>query len=135
MILAALITYLLGLDLGVGVYSEAPSDKSPNEYNEYYYVLEQTGSSTTNQIVTTTIAIQSYAPSLLEAMVISKSVPASCLIIEGILNEYSTSGISTKRFNSRHNTLVKTFLPLPRFGLGKVITEGISFIRTPVSFS
>lgn len=74
MILAALITYLLGLDLGVGVYSEAPSDKSPNEYNEYYYVLEQTGSSTTNQIVTTTIAIQSYAPSLLEAMVISKDL-------------------------------------------------------------
>lgn len=55
-------------DLDIGVYLEQPSDETD------YILIDQTGSSQTNHITTTTLAIQSYAPSLYEAMVLNDRV-------------------------------------------------------------
>lgn len=58
----------LGEDLDIGVYLEQPSDETG------YILIDQTGSSQTNHITTTTLAIQSYAPSLYEAMVLNDRI-------------------------------------------------------------
>lgn len=58
-------------ELSVGVYMEAP------EQTTNYVLLDQTGTSRTNHIITTTIAIQSYAPSLYEAMLLNEDVKSA----------------------------------------------------------
>lgn len=58
----------LAEDLDIDVYMEQPSEATN------YVLIDQTGSSRTNHITTTTIALQSYAPSLYEAMVLNDRV-------------------------------------------------------------
>ena len=70
MISKDLLDYL-GAELNVGVYMEAP----PQLTN--YVLLDQTGTSRTNHINTTTVAVQSYAPSLYEAMQLNETVKAA----------------------------------------------------------
>lgn len=70
MITKDLLDYLSSR-LSVGVYMEAPAQPTN------YVLLDQTGSSRTNHIITTTIAIQSYAPSLYEAMLLNEEVKAT----------------------------------------------------------
>lgn len=67
MILADLLEYLNDT-LSVDVYAEDPEELTD------YVLLEQTGSSRTNHIITTTIAVQSYAPTLYEAMLLNDEV-------------------------------------------------------------
>lgn len=67
MILKTLLDFLLTkLNVYVGV--EAPAQLSG------YVLLDQTGSSRTNHIITTTIAIQSYGDTLYNAMVLNEQV-------------------------------------------------------------
>ena len=70
MIAKDLLDYL-GEALSVGVYMESPEELTN------YILLDQTGSSRNDHIITTTIAVQSYAPSLYEAMVLNESVKAA----------------------------------------------------------
>lgn len=70
MIAKDLLDYL-GEALPVGVYMESPEELTN------YILLDQTGSSRNDHIITTTIAVQSYAPSLYEAMVLNESVKAA----------------------------------------------------------
>ena len=70
MITKDLLDYL-ETELSVGVYMEAP------EQITNYVLLDQTGTSRNNHIITTTIAIQSYAPSLYEAMLMNENVKAA----------------------------------------------------------
>lgn len=44
-----------------------------------YVIIDKTGSSRRNQITTTTVAVQSYGPSLLAALELSKTVEAGML--------------------------------------------------------
>lgn len=67
MILKDLLEYL-NAALPVSVYAEAPEELTG------YVILDQTGSSETNHIKTTTIAIQSYGESLYEAMRLNDDV-------------------------------------------------------------
>ena len=67
MIAKDLLDYL-GEALSVGVYMESPEELTN------YVLLDQTGSSRNDHIVTTTIAVQSYGSSLYEAMVLNESV-------------------------------------------------------------
>lgn len=67
MIIKDLLTYL-NANLSVGVYAESPEELTS------YVLLEQTGSSRLNHIITTTIAIQSYGRSLLDAMDLNEEV-------------------------------------------------------------
>lgn len=67
MIAKTLLDYLDSV-LDVLVVMEAPEQTSD------YVLIDQTGSSRTNHIITTTFAIQSYGDSLYEAMVLNDAV-------------------------------------------------------------
>ena len=67
MIAKTLLDYL-DHNLSVPVVMEAP------EQTTDYVLIDQTGSSRTNHIITTTFAIQSYGDSLYEAMVLNDGV-------------------------------------------------------------
>ena len=67
MILVDLLTFLND-HLDVNVYAESPKELTN------YVLLEQTGSSRSNHITTTTIAVQSYGASLLDAMILNGEV-------------------------------------------------------------
>jgi len=67
MILKDLLDYL-NENLSVNVYAEAPEELTN------YVLIEQTGSSRSNHIITTTVAVQSYAESLYEAMALNDTV-------------------------------------------------------------
>ena len=67
MIAKTLLDYL-GQSLDVPVVMEAP------EQTTGYVLIDQTASSRTNHIVTTTFAIQSYGASLYEAMLLNEEV-------------------------------------------------------------
>ena len=58
----------LGSNLDVPVVMEAP------EQTTGYVLIDQTGSSRTNHIITTTFAIQSYGATLYDAMVLNDTV-------------------------------------------------------------
>lgn len=61
----------LGEHLSVPVYMEEPINKPAS-----YVLIERTGSSETNMIETTTIALQSYGASLYDAAVLNMAVKA-----------------------------------------------------------
>ena len=67
MIAKTLLDYL-GSNLDVPVVMEAPDQTTG------YVLIDQTGSSRTNHIITTTFAIQSYGASLYDAMVLNDEV-------------------------------------------------------------
>jgi len=70
MIAKTLLDYL-DEALNVPVVMEAPEQTSD------YVLIDQTGSSRTNHIITTTFAIQSFGGSLYEAMLLNESVKAA----------------------------------------------------------
>lgn len=70
MIAKTLLDYLSAA-LDVPVVMEAP------EQTTDYVLIDQTGSSRTNHIITTTIALQSYGSTLYNAMLLSKDVEAA----------------------------------------------------------
>ena len=61
----------LGEHLDVPVYMEEPADKPSS-----YVLIERTGSSETNLIETTTLALQSYGASLYDAAALNMEVKA-----------------------------------------------------------
>lgn len=67
MIAKTLLDYLDN-NLNVPVVMEAP------EQTTGYVLIDQTGSSRTNHIITTTFAIQSYGDSLYDAMLLNEEV-------------------------------------------------------------
>ncbi len=67
MIAKTLLDYLDSV-LDVPVVMEAPEQATD------YVLIDQTGSSRTNHIITTTFAIQSYGASLYEAMLLNEEV-------------------------------------------------------------
>lgn len=67
MIAKILLDYL-DHNLSVPVVMEAPDQQTD------YVLIDQTGSSRTNHITTTTLALQSYGATLYEAMLLNKEV-------------------------------------------------------------
>lgn len=67
MIAVTLLDYL-NTALDVPVYMEAP------EQTSNYVLIDQTASSRTNHIITTTFALQSYGDSLYDAMLLNEAV-------------------------------------------------------------
>lgn len=70
MIAKTLLDYL-DQALDVPVVMEAPEQTSG------YVLIDQTGSSRTNHIITTTLALQSYGATLYEAMLLNEEVKAA----------------------------------------------------------
>ena len=99
MIAKDLLDYL-GTELSVGVYMEAP------EQLTNYVLLDQTGSSRTNHIITTTIAVQSCAPSLYEAMLLNEEVKAA---MDGFLSLEQVTRVELETDYNFTNTATKQY--------------------------
>ena len=102
MIAKKVIDYLLTAlsELGTYVGMEAPSALSN------YVLIDQTGSSRRNHIVTTTIAIQSYGSSLYDAMLLNEAVKSAMEGFEELADitrveletDYSFTNTATKQY-------------------------------------
>lgn len=93
MIEAIIIDYLSGkTTAGTDVYAEVPREQPST-----YIIVEKTGSSHEDYIPTSTIAIRSIAPSMLEAMSLNEEVKES---MEDILD---LDDICAVRLNSDYN--------------------------------
>ena len=99
MIAKDLLDYL-GEALSVGVYMESPEELTN------YLLLDQTGSSRNDHIITTTIAVQSYAPSLYEAMVLNESVKAA---MEGFAQLANVTRVELDTDYNFTNTVTKQY--------------------------
>ena len=99
MIAKDLLDYL-GEALPVGVYMESPEELTN------YILLDQTGSSRNDHIITTTIAVQSYAPSLYEAMVLNESVKAA---MEGFAQLANVTRVELDTDYNFTNTVTKQY--------------------------
>lgn len=78
--------------LAVPVYMERPVD-----IPESYVIIEKTGSSMENWIYSVTIAVQSYAPTLLGAAELNELVKAA------MLSMIELGGVSSVKLNSDYN--------------------------------
>lgn len=74
MIEEKVISYLNGLKLSADVYAMVPATK-PNKF----FVIQKTGSSRINGVDSSTIAIQSYGSTLLEAATMNQEVKDAML--------------------------------------------------------
>lgn len=99
MIAKDLLDYL-GEALSVGVYMESPEELTN------YVLLDQTGSSRNDHIITTTIAVQSYAPSLYEAMVLNESIKAA---MEGFAQLANVTRVELDTDYNFTNTVTKQY--------------------------
>lgn len=103
MIELILLNFLNSIEnLGAPVYMETPKDPPTA-----YYLIDKTGSSLTNHIYHSTIAIQSYAPSLYEAATANETIKS--LMLDGFLSvpqiakvelnsDYDYSDTQSKRY-------------------------------------
>lgn len=99
MILVELLQYL-DANLPVRVYAESPEQLTD------YVLIEQTGSSRLNHIVTTTVAIQSYGASLLDAMELNEAVKTA---MEGFLTQELVSRVELETDYNFTNTETKQY--------------------------
>ena len=99
MILVELLQYL-DANLPVHVYAESPEQLTD------YVLIEQTGSSRLNHIVTTTVAIQSYGASLLDAMELNEAVKTA---MEGFLTQERVSRVELETDYNFTNTETKQY--------------------------
>ena len=86
--------------LSVGVYMEAPEELTD------YVLLDQTGTSRQNHIITTTIAIQSYGPSLYKAMLLNEDVKAA---MDEFLGEPNVTRVELTTDYNYTNTATKQY--------------------------
>ena len=99
MILKDLLDYL-SENLSVGVYAEAPTELTN------YVLLDQIGSSESNHIITTSIAIQSYGASLYEAMVLNDEVKTA---MKGFVQLDQITRVECETDYSQTNTETKQY--------------------------
>ena len=85
--------YLNSLDLQAKAYTEIPKT-APTKF----YLIEKTGSSTDNRITTSTIAIQSYADTLYNAVSMNEDLKEAML--DGLITQ---EDISAVYLNSDYN--------------------------------
>ncbi len=100
MIEAVIIKYL-SENLSIPVYAEVPEKAEKS-----FCIVEKTGSSTQNYIRSATIAVQSYAGSLLEAAKLNEKVILAMEELPGLENvsscdlnsDYNYTDTTTKRY-------------------------------------
>ena len=79
--------------LGVPVTMEAPEEASGT-----FVVLEKTGSSRQNYIRRATLAVQSYAPTLLQAAQLDDAVIEAMLALPTLERDYNFTDTETKKY-------------------------------------
>lgn len=99
MIIPKLVEYL-GLTLDVYVGVEAP------EQSTDYVLIDQTGSSNANHLMTTTVAIQSYGSSLLNAMTLNEAVKSAMV---GFVSDPDVSAVKLQTDYNYTNTTTKQY--------------------------
>ena len=99
MIIIDLLQYL-NAHLTVEAYAEAPEELTD------YVLLEQTASSRSNHIITTTIAIQSYGRSLLDAMTLNEEVKTA---MDGFLTLDNVTRVELDTDYNFTNTATKQY--------------------------
>lgn len=102
MIEEIIYTYLNSQQPSAVVYTEIPKER-PSKF----FVIEKTGGGISNHINSSTIAVQSYAPSLYEAASMNEEIKA--LMLEGLITQ---NEIASVRLNSDYNftdTTTKTY--------------------------
>lgn len=114
-----LLKDFLQSELGISVYLMLP-DSVPNPGNNKFIVIEKTGSSLADQIMTSTFAVQSYAPTLYEAAELNKSV------ITAVFNIVELNEITRVRLNGDYNFTSPTD-KRPRYQAVFDITHYIDF--------
>lgn len=82
-------------ELGATVYMEIPKDI---EIPSNYYLVEKTGGSMNNHISTSTVAIQSYAESLLDAVEMNEAIKN--VMLYGLIDDTDIVSVS---LNSDYN--------------------------------
>lgn len=93
MIEKIIFDYLNGLDLSADAYTEMPKTV-PSKL----YLIERMGGSETNKIKTANIAIQSYADTLYNAILLNEEVKSAML--NGLIELDSIAGV---KLNSDYN--------------------------------
>ena len=92
---AYVIDYLLD-DLGIQTYGQMPDDPNPTDNPENFIVVQLTGSTVSNHIWESTLAIQSYSESLAKASRLNSAV------IQSMLNIISQDEICRVHLNSAY---------------------------------
>jgi hypothetical protein len=109
MLLPTLISYLstaLITDAGTSEENEVfVGVEAPSEYTGYVLV-DQTGSSTSNHITTTTVAIQSYGATLYEALLLNEQVKAAMV---GFAEKSEISSVKLETDYNFTNTATKQY--------------------------
>lgn len=100
MIIPELIDYLSGELTGTYVGMEAP------EATTGYVLLDQTASSRRDHIITTTVAIQSYGPTLYDAYMLNEQVKDA---MNGFLGEPGITKVSLETDYNFTNTATKQY--------------------------
>ena len=100
MIAQLLLDYLSDNLEGIHVGMEAPRQLTG------YVLIDQTGSSRTNHIITTTITVQSYGASLYEAMALNERVKA---VMDGFIEEDYVTKVSLETDYNFTNTETKQY--------------------------
>lgn len=106
MIIEKVIYDYLSSQLTVPVYMEMPNVPNPSDEPERFVVVEKTGSSLTNRLYQSTVAVQSYADSLYEAAMLNdevKTVMLNAIVLAQVTrvavnSDYSFTDESTKRY-------------------------------------
>lgn len=99
MILTDLLQYL-NAHLTVEAYAEAPEELTD------YVLLEQTASRRSNHIITTTIAVQSYGRTLLDAMNLNAEVETA---MDGFLTLDNVTRVELETDYNFTNTTTKQY--------------------------
>lgn len=96
---------IMGFDGGtiVPVYATRPVDAP-----EYYFMIERTGGSESNMLHTTTLAVQSYGPTLLEAAKLNKWV------IEHMKQIAKYDDVASSKYQTDYN-FTNTLTKQPRY--------------------
>lgn len=100
MIIKTLLDYLITQLNGTYVGMEAP------EQTSNYVLIDQTGSSRTNHIITTSVAIQSYGSSLYDAMLLNESVKSA---MEGFAESALVTRVELETDYNFTNTATKQY--------------------------
>lgn len=93
MIEKIMIEYLSETFPNIPVYAERPTEDIPDEF----IVIDKTGSSKYNMIQASTVAVQSYGPSLLAVAEMNED------IIDAMESMVSREDVSAVRLNSDYN--------------------------------
>ncbi len=96
------------IDAGIHTYPQEPVNPNPTTSPEKFIVVQKTGSSRSNHIYSSMVAVQSYAPTLYEAAQLNE------IIIEAMDNLVTLDRVTGVDLNATY-PFTKTATKQPRY--------------------